>query len=66
MEEEKIPKQKPHSSFNKDYLLLKILRGTWQRPRKNVKILFYRMEHDKGGNMANGITVIYQSKKLDA
>ena len=37
MEEEKIPKQKPRTSFNRRLSVDKILRGTWQRPSKNVK-----------------------------
>ena len=58
MEEEKIPKQKLiHPSID-DYLLLKNQRGTWQRPRKILTILFYRGNMTRGGNMAKGITVI--------
>ena len=49
MEEEKIPKQKPHTSFNRRQSVAKNQRGTWQRPRKILKILFYRGKHDKGG-----------------
>ena len=50
MEKEKIPKQIPHTSFNRRLSVVKNQRGTWQRPRKNFKkILFYRGEHDKGG-----------------
>ena len=45
-----------HSSID-DYLFLKFMRGTWQRPRKMLKILFYRGNMTKG-NMAKGITVI--------
>ena len=48
MEEEKIPKQKPHTSFNRRLPVAKNLRGTWQRPRKMLKILFYM------GNMTKG------------
>ena len=39
MEEEKTPKQKPHTSFNKRLSVTKNLRGTWQRPRKLKKII---------------------------
>ena len=59
MKEEKIPTQKPHTSFNRRLSVVKKQRGTWQRPRKILKILFYRGEHDKGENMAKGITIIY-------
>ena len=48
MEEEKIPKQKPHTSFNKRLPVVKKPEGTWQRPRKLFKKLFYR------GNMTKG------------
>ena len=48
MEEEKIEKQKPHTSFNKRLSVVKKPEGTWQRPRKNLKFLFYR------GNMTKG------------
>ena len=37
MEEEKTPKQKPHTSFNRRLSVAEKLRGTWQRPNKNVK-----------------------------
>ena len=57
MVEEKIPKQKPHTSFNRRHLLLKILRGNMTTAKKNFKIFILQGEHDKGGNMANGITV---------
>ena len=55
MEEEKFQsKNLIHPSID-DYLLLKILRGTWQRPRN---FLFYRGTWQRG-NMAKGITVFY-------
>ena len=34
MEEEKIEKQKPDTSFNRWLSVAKNQRGTWQRPRK--------------------------------
>ena len=34
MEEEKISKQKPHISFNRQLSVVKKPEGTWQRPRK--------------------------------
>ena len=58
MEEEKFPKQKPHSSYNRRLSVAKNPEWTWQRARKILKILFYRGEHDKWENMAKGITVI--------
>ena len=58
MEEEKIPKQKPHSSFKRRLPVAKKPEGTWQRPRKILKILFYRGGTWQRGNMAKGITVI--------
>ena len=67
MEEEKIQKQIPHTSFNRWLSVAINLRGTWQRPIKILKILFYRGEHDKGGNMAKGITVFnFQSIYLSS
>ena len=39
MEEEKISKQKPHTSFNNWLFVAKNPEGTWQRPKKNFKIL---------------------------
>ena len=59
MEEEKIPKQKPHTSFNKRHLLLKILMGNMTTAKKNVEIFILQGEHDKGRNMAKGITVVF-------
>ena len=52
MEEEKIPKQKPHTSFNRRLPVAKNPEGNMTTAKKNLKILFYR------GNMAKGITVI--------
>ena len=37
MEEEKTLKKKPDTSFNRWLSVAKNLRGTWQRPSKNVK-----------------------------
>ena len=64
MEEEKTSKLKPHTSFIRRLSIAKKLRGTWQKPNKNVKNFIYRGnmtkgEHDKGGtwqrgNMAKG------------
>ena len=49
MEEEKNSKQKPHTSFNRRLSVAKTLRGTLQRPRKMLKILFYRGNMTKRG-----------------
>ena len=50
MEEEKIPKQKPHSSFKRRLPVVKKPEGgTWQRARKIKKNLILQGEHDKGG-----------------
>ena len=49
MEVEKIQKQKPHTSFNRQLSVAKNPEGTWQQPRKMLKILFYKGEHNKGG-----------------
>ena len=48
MEEEKFQNKKPHTSFNRRLSVVKKPEGTWQRPRKIVKNLFYR------GNMTKG------------
>ena len=48
MEEEKIPKQKPHTSFNKRLSIAKNPEGNMTTAKKNLKILFYR------GNMTKG------------
>ena len=59
MEEEKIQKQKPHTSFNRRLSVAKNPEGNWQRPRKMFKIFILQGGgHDKGENMAKGITVI--------
>ena len=55
MEEDKIPKQKPHTSFNRRLSVVKNPEGgTWQRPRKMFKILFYRGNMTKGGEYGKG------------
>ena len=57
MEEEKIPKQKPHTSFNRWLSVAKNLEGSIATAKKNLKFFYLIGEHDKGGNMAKGITV---------
>ena len=64
MEEEKIPKTKPDTSFNKRLYVAKKLRGTWQWPRKMSKNLFYRGTWQREGNMAKGIMVILNRNEL--
>ena len=49
MEEEKIPKQKPHTSFNSRLSVVKNLEGNMTTAKKNVKIFILQGEHDKGG-----------------
>ena len=70
MEEEIIIKQKPHTSFNRWLSVAKNPeRGTWQRPWKNLKNFILQGEHDKGGNMTKGITVIifiYSKRNIGA
>ena len=59
MEKEKISKQKPHISFNRRQSVAKNPEGNMTTAKKNVKnFIFQGGEHDKGGNMAKGITVI--------
>ena len=48
MEEEKIPKHKPHTSFNRRLSVAKNPEGNLQRSRKMSKFLFY------WGNMTKG------------
>ena len=48
MEEEKIPKQKPYTSFNRRLSIAKNPEGNMTTVKKNFKNLFYRGEHDKG------------------
>ena len=59
MEEEKIQKQKPHSSFKRRLPVVKKPEGNMTMANKNFKIFILQGEHDKGGNMAKGITVVY-------
>ena len=60
MEEEKIPKQKPHSSFKRRLPVVKKPEGNMTTAKKNFfNFILQGGEHDKGGNMAKGITVIY-------
>ena len=61
MEEEKIPKQKPHKSFNRRLSVAKNLEGNMTTAKKNVKNFILQGETWQRGNMAKGITVI---KKL--
>ena len=48
MEEEKIPKQKPHSSFNKRLPVAKNPEGNTTTAKKNFKNFILQGEHDKG------------------
>ena len=45
------------------YMLLKNQRGTWQRPRKNLKFLFYRGGTWQRGEYGKGYYGILASKK---
>ena len=47
MEKEKL-QRKPDTSFNRRLSVAENLRGTWQRPNKILKNLFYR-EYGKEG-----------------
>ena len=59
MEKEKIPKQKPLTSFNRRQSVAKNPEGEHDNGQeKCLKFYFTGGEHDKGGNMAKGITVI--------
>ena len=57
MEEDKIPKQIPHTSFNIRLSVAKKPEGNMTTANKNLKKFILQGEHDKGGNMAKGITV---------
>ena len=49
MEEEKNPKQKPHTSFNRRLSVVKKSEGNMTTDKKNFKkILFYRGDMTKG------------------
>ena len=57
MEEEKIPKQKSHTSFNRRLSVDKNPEGNMTTAKENVKKIILQGKHDKEGNMAKGITV---------
>ena len=48
MKEEKIPKQKPHTSFNRCLSVAKNPEGNMTTAKKNVKNFILHGEHDKG------------------
>ena len=54
-EEEKIPKQKPHTSFNRRLPIAKNPEGNMTTAKKNVKNFILQ-----GGNMTKGITVLFK------
>ena len=56
MEEEKIPKQKPHTYFNRRLNVAKNPEGNMTTAKKNIKKFYFTGEHDKG-DMAKGISV---------
>ena len=49
MEEEKIPKQKPDTSFNRRLSVAKNPEGNMTTAKKNVKNFILQGEYDKGG-----------------
>ena len=49
MEEEKIPKQKPHTYFNRRLNVAKNPEGNMTTAKKNIKKIYFTGEHDKGG-----------------
>ena len=57
MEEEKIAKQNPHTSFKRRLPVVKKPERNMTTAKKNFKNFILQGEHDKGGNMAKGITV---------
>ena len=64
MEEEKIPKQKPHTSFKRQLPVVKKPEGNMTTAKKNIKkIYFTGGTWQRGGNMAKGITVIWVISK---
>ena len=65
MEEEKIPKRKPHSYFKRRLPVVKKPEGNMTTSKKNFKNFILQGEHDKGGNMAKGITVYWYSNILN-
>ena len=54
MEEEKIPKQKPHTFFNRPLSVAKNPEGNMTTANKNIKNFILQGEYDKGGNMTKG------------
>ena len=48
MEEEKTPKKKPHTSFNRRLSVAKNSEGNMTTAKKNVKNFILQGEHDKG------------------
>ena len=48
MEEEKTPKQKPHTSFNRRLSVVKNPEGNMTTAKKNVKIFILQGEYGKG------------------
>ena len=55
MKEEKISTQKPHTSFNRRLSVVKKPEGNMTTAKKIFKKnLFYRREHDKGGEYGKG------------
>ena len=61
MEEEKFPKQKPHTSLNRRLSVAKNPEGNMTTAKKNVKIFILEGGTWQRGNMAKGITVIVQT-----
>ena len=61
MEEEKIPKQKPNTSFNRLLSVAKNPEGNMTTAKKMLNFLFYRGTWQRG-NMAKGITVHFKIK----
>ena len=59
MEEEKIPKQKPHTSFNRRLSVAKNPEGNMTTAKKNIKIFILQRGTWQRGNMAKGITVYF-------
>ena len=48
MQEEKTPKQKPDTSFNRRHSVAKNPEGSMTTAKKNVKNFILHWEHDKG------------------
>ena len=49
MEQEKTPKQKPHTSFNRRLSVARNPEGNMTTAKKNLKNFILQGEHDKGG-----------------